>query len=211
MHIPDGFLSPPVYGTLYAVSTIAVGSAIRNINADPTDERIFKAGVLTAFVFAAQMVNVPVMAGTSGHLLGGLLLAILLGPSLALVTMSVVLILQCFLFQDGGLTALGANVFNMAIIAGLGGFMLYRGLERILPSGRVWKWISISTAGVIGVEAAATAVALELSISGTASLAPALAAMLLVHLPIGIFEGLITAAVVEFLENERYGLIKHGA
>src|SRR5579863_8824413 len=118
MHIPDGFLSPPVWATLDAAAIPAVAWAARQAQTDlerPDDRRIPLLGVMGAFVFAAQMINFPVGLGTSGHLVGGALLAIVLGPSAAAVAMTAILCVQAFVFQDGGIVVLGANVFNMAL------------------------------------------------------------------------------------------------
>src|SRR4029077_16067991 len=112
MHIPDGFLSMPVWGTLDVVSAPAVAWVARRAQRDRKDHRIPLLGVMGAFVFAAQMINFPVGPGTSGHLVGGALLAIVLGPAAAALVMTAILVLQALVFQDGGVLALGANVFN---------------------------------------------------------------------------------------------------
>src|SRR2546428_6491106 len=116
MHIPDGFLSAPVWAGMDAVSASVVGVAVRRVQRTLDGAQVPLMGMAAAFVFAAQMINFPVAGGTSGHLLGGLLAALLLGPAPAVVVMTTVFVAQCLLFQDGGLTALGANVFNMGII-----------------------------------------------------------------------------------------------
>src|SRR5690348_15357757 len=115
MHIPDGFLSTPVWATLDIVSLPAVAIIARRARHDSEDRRIPLLGVMGAFIFAAQMINFPLASGTSGHLIGGALLAIMLGPWAAALTMTAILALQAFLFQDGGILALGTNIFNMAI------------------------------------------------------------------------------------------------
>ena len=129
MHIPDGFLSPEVAGATAVVSTAAVGYGLKTANAAIDERRVPLLGVTGAFIFAAQMLNFPVAGGTSGHFLGAALAAILLGPWLACLTMAVVLGLQAFVFADGGITALGANVLNMGVIGALlvGGLILAAG------------------------------------------------------------------------------------
>ncbi len=136
MHIPDGFLSPEVAGATAVVSTAAVGYGLKKANATIDERRVPLLGVTGAFIFAAQMLNFPVAGGTSGHFLGAALAVILLGPWLACLTMAVVLGLQAFVFADGGITALGANVLNMGVIGALvvGGLMLAS--RRMLPKSR---------------------------------------------------------------------------
>ena len=126
MHIPDGFLSMATVATTYAVSAGGIGNAVRMANKKLGEKHVPLMGVLAAFIFAAQMLNFPVAGGTSGHLIGAALAAILLGPWAAVLLMSCVLIAQSLIFQDGGLLALGANIFNMGIIASFGGYYLYR-------------------------------------------------------------------------------------
>ena len=116
MHIPDGFLTPPVWGTLDAISAAAVPWVARRAQRDTQDQRIPLLGVMGAFVFAAQMINFPVGPGTSGHLVGGTLLAVVLGPAPAALVMTAILLLQALIFQDGGVLALGANDVNMALL-----------------------------------------------------------------------------------------------
>src|SRR6476659_88432 len=125
MHIPDGFLSTPVWGTLDVISAPAVAWVARRAQRDTQDHRIPLLGVMGAFVFAAQMINFPVGAGTSGHLVGGALLACTLGPAAASVVMTAILAIQALVFQDGGVLALGANVLNMAVVGVLAGYLPY--------------------------------------------------------------------------------------
>ena len=136
MHIPDGFLSPEVAAACAVPAVAAVGYGLRRASRDLDERRVPLLGVTAAFVFAAQMLNFPVAGGTSGHFLGAALAAVLLGPWLAAVVLSVVLVVQSFVFADGGVTALGANVLNMGVIGALvvGGLML--AAHRVLPNGR---------------------------------------------------------------------------
>src|SRR5579862_6598248 len=126
MHIPDNFLSPPVWATLDVVSAAGFGVIARHAGRHMEDSRIPLLGVMGAFVFAAQMINFPVGLGTSAHLLGGTLLAIALGPAPAALVMTAILVLQALIFQDGGVLALGANVFNMALAGVAAGHLPYR-------------------------------------------------------------------------------------
>src|ERR1017187_4320841 len=123
MHIPDGFLSPPVWAAFDVLSVPAVGLMARGARRHMEDRKIPLLGVMGAFVFAAQMINFPVGLGTSGHLVGGTLLAITLGPAAAAIVMTAIVALQAFIFQDGGIVTLGANVINMAVIGVLAGYL----------------------------------------------------------------------------------------
>src|SRR6267142_1592600 len=134
MHIPDGFLSPPVWGTLDAVSGSFLAVALSQVGRRVEERAVPLMGVLAAFVFAAQMVNLPIAGGVSGHFLGGALVAILLGPWSGLVLMSTVLVVQCLLLQDGGMAALGANVWNMGILGSFGAYGVARGIRAFVAS-----------------------------------------------------------------------------
>ncbi|MDR7465106.1 MAG: energy-coupling factor ABC transporter permease, partial [Armatimonadota bacterium] len=128
MHIPDGFLDTPTAIAGGVLAAAGLGLALRTVRRTLPHRAVPLVGVAAAFIFAAQMLNFPVAGGTSGHLIGAVLAAVLLGPSAAVLVMSSVLILQAFLFADGGITALGANIFNMALVASLLGYALYRGV-----------------------------------------------------------------------------------
>jgi cobalt/nickel transport system permease protein len=185
----------------------AVAYGLRRASRELDERRVPLLGVTAAFVFAAQMLNFPVAGGTSGHFLGAALAAILLGPWLACVVMSVVLVTQSFVFADGGVTALGANVLNMGVIGALlvGGLML--AARAVLPRSR-GVLLGVSAAGAwLAVMAGATAASLELAISGTVPLGTVLPAMLGVHALIGIGEGVITAAAVSAVLVSRSDLI----
>jgi cobalt/nickel transport system permease protein len=196
MHIPDGFLSPEVAGATAIVTVAAVGYGLKRASETLDERRVPLLGVTGAFVFAAQMLNFPVAGGTSGHFLGAALAAILLGPWLACLTMAVVIGLQAFVFADGGITALGANVLNMGVIGALlvGGLML--ATRKALPKRRK---VLLAIAGVgawLAVIAGATATSLELAVSVTVPLGTVLPAMLGVHALIGIGEAVVTVAAV---------------
>ncbi len=206
MHIPDGFLDTKTWVTLGIVSAGVVSFAIRKTSKKIGEKQVPMMGVLAAFIFAAQMLNFPVAGGTSGHFMGGVLAAILLGPLAGVLIMAIVLIIQCLIFQDGGLTALGANIFNMGLIGAVVGYYLYLGLSRI--AGTRGMFISAFIASWLSIVLAASICAIELAISGTVPLRIALPAMAGVHGLIGIGEGLITVAVLSLVFKVRPDLLK---
>jgi cobalt/nickel transport system permease protein len=191
MHIPDGFLSLPVALVGWGLTLALLAAALRRANA--ANQLPFM-GVLAAFIFAAQAINFPVAAGTSGHLIGGALASILLGPWQGMLTMTAVVSVQALVFQDGGLLALGWNLFNMAALACFVGDPVYRALHsRRAPAAFLAGWLSVM--------AAAAATSLQLALSGTVAIRLVLPAMLGVHALIGIGEGLITVGAVVFLRG----------
>lgn len=197
MHIPDGFLEPKVWVPLTAVSAAAVAYASKKVSKNLDEKKVPLMGVIAAFVFAAQMVNFPVGGGTSGHLMGGVLIATIMGPFAALLMISTVLIIQALLFQDGGITALGANIFNMGI-AGAGlGYLTFKGLNRVTGNLN----FAVFTASWLSVVTAAGIAAAELSISGVIPIAVSLPAMTGVHAIIGIGEGAITIAALGLISG----------
>lgn len=198
MHIPDGFLSAPVWVSLDAVAIPSIGYFIRRTEATFDTSRIPLLGVLGSFVFAAQMVNFPVLGGTSGHLIGGALLAMTLGPSAATVVMTAILSVQALVFQDGGLLVLGANVFNMAIV---GVWVGYLPMKWFGHRGGRWRDVAAFTGGWFSLMAAAALAAAEMSISRVAPAGPLFTMMLGVHAVTGIAEGLITAASLTAIER----------
>ncbi|MBC7105042.1 MAG: energy-coupling factor ABC transporter permease [Firmicutes bacterium] len=192
MHIPDGFLDVKTWVATGALSAGTLAYALRRTRRTLQDRQVPAMGVMAAFIFAAQMVNFPIVGGTSGHLIGAVLAAVTLGPWSACVIMTVILILQALLFQDGGLTALGANILNMGVVAVFAGYGVYRLLRR-------YRTVGVFVASWVSVMLAAAACAAELAVAGTIPLAVVLPAMLFWHAFIGVGEGLITAAVVEIL------------
>jgi cobalt/nickel transport system permease protein len=207
MHIPDGFLSAEVAAACAVPAAGAVGYGLRRASRELDERRVPLLGVTAAFVFAAQMLNFPVAGGTSGHFLGAALAAILLGPWLACVVMSVVLVTQSLVFADGGVTALGANVLNMGVIGALlvGGLMV--AARAALPRTR-GALLAVSAIGAwLAVMAGAAAASVELAVSGTVPLGTVLPAMLGVHALIGIGEGVITAAAVSAVLASRSDLL----
>ena len=207
MHIPDGFLSPEVAAGTAVVAAGAVGVGLRRASAQLDDRVVPLLGVTGAFVFAAQMLNFPVAGGTSGHFLGAALATILLGPWLATLVLAVVLATQCFVFADGGISALGANVLCMGVCGALaaGGLMLLA--RRMLPRRR-GVLLAVAGAGAwLAVIAGSSATALLLALSGTVPLGTVLPAMLSVHDVIGLGEAAITVAALSALMATRPDLI----
>lgn len=208
MHIPDGFVSGEVSVIGYLVTGLILGFAVRYATTRMGEKAAPLMGVLAAFIFAAQMINFPVAGGTSGHLLGGTLAAILLGPWAAAIAMASVISVQALVFQDGGIAAMGVNIFNMGIFTAFIGYGLYRGLGRVLPATPSARLGVTFAAAWISVMCAATLCSIELAISGTSPLDVALPAMLGVHAFIGIGEGLITAGAVALVYSSRPDLIE---
>jgi len=208
MHIPDGFLNIATVATTCAVSAGGVGNAVRLANKKLGEKQVPLMGVLAAFIFAAQMLNFPIVGGTSGHLIGAALAAILLGPWAGVLIMSCVLIAQSLIFQDGGLLALGANIFNMGIVASFSGYYIYRLVTLLLGNGRrgtlvggfVGAWGSVFLAAIV--------CAIELAVSGASPIGVVLPAMAGFHALIGIGEGLITVAVLSLVLATRADLLQ---
>lgn len=194
MHIPDGLLDAKTAAATVALSAAGLGVALRQVRRVLPRRKVPLLGLSAAFVFAAQMVNFPVAGGTSGHLLGGVLVAALLGPAAAVVVLATVLFVQCFLFGDGGVSALGANVLNMALVGSVGGWAVFRGVSRWL-SGLRGQVAAVAFAGWCSTVLAALGCAGQLAASGTVDGAVAFPAMTAVHMLIGLGEGLITGLV----------------
>jgi cobalt/nickel transport system permease protein len=190
MHIPDGFLTPPVWAALDVAAIPAVGYFVRRTQAGFDESRAPLLGVMGAFVFAAQMINFPVGVGTSGHLVGSTLLAVTLGPYAATVVMTAILVVQALVFQDGGVTALGANVLNMAVAGVWLGYLPVK-----LAGGP--RRAAVFAGGWLAVFLAALLATVELSLSRVAGNAPLFASMLGIHAVTGLAEGAITVAAVE--------------
>ncbi|MGC1122818.1 MAG: cobalt transporter CbiM [Candidatus Methanofastidiosia archaeon] len=203
MHIPDGFLSMPVVLVMWIITVLVVGYSVKKTNKQVTERHIPLMGVLAAFVFAAQMLNIPVAAGTSGHFLGGVLVAIFLGPWAGTVIMATVFIVQAVLFQDGGILALGANIFNMGVIGTVLGYYLYRGVLKMLKSVRIAAAVAAWAAIVL----ASVACAVELAVSGTSPLHIVVPAMVGIHAVIGIIEAVITIVVISAVIKTRPDLL----
>lgn len=208
MHIPDGFLSLMVVGVSWVISIIALAYAVIRTNRQLGERQVPLMGVMAAFIFAAQMLNFPVAGGTSGHLIGGALASILLGPWAGMLIMTSVVTIQALIFQDGGLIAMGANILNMGVIACLVGYYVYVGMQRVLGDR---AWVNLASAFVASwcsVFLAAIATSVQLAISGASPLQIALPAMGGVHALIGIGEGLITVATLAFITATRRDLVQ---
>ena len=195
MHIPDGFLSPPVWITLDALSLPAAGWVAHRAQKDTDDRKIPLMGVMGAFVFAAQMINFPIPLGTSGHLVGGALMTIVLGPAAASVVMTAILVIQAFVFQDGGIMALGANVVNMALIGVLAGYVPYR------LWGSQWRSAAIFASGVVSVLVSGCFALSELALSGVPMPGRLVSISLALFLVSALMEGAITLAAVSAIER----------
>ena len=206
MHIPDGFIDGKTAAVAVVISAAGVGFALRRVKRELPPRKIPLLGLSAAFLFAAQMVNFPVAGGTSGHLIGGALIAALLGPSAAVVVVTTVLIVQCFLFQDGGVMALGANVFNMAILNSVAGYTIYRMICHWLTGIR-GQVTALAFAAWCATVLAAISCAGQLAWSGTIPWAVAFPAMTTVHMFIGVGEGLISALVLLAVYRARPDLI----
>jgi cobalt/nickel transport system permease protein len=196
MHIPDGFLSPPVWATLDAVSLPSVALIARRAQRDTEESTVPLLGVMGAFVFAAQMINFPVGLGTSGHLVGGALLAMVLGPSAAVVVMTAILVIQAFVFQDGGVMALGANIFNMALMGVLAGYLPYC----FWGASPGWRKAAIFAGGMLSVLVSACLALAQLAISGV-PLRRWLPVSLALFFVSAILEGAITVAALGAIER----------
>ena len=207
MHIPDGFLSVIVAVILWIVTVIVVGYALKRVNRDLGERQVPTMGVLAAAIFAGQMLNFTVAGGTSGHLMGAAIATILLGPWAAILVMTTVVGVQALIFQDGGLLALGANVFNMGIIGVVVSYFAYTSIQRI-AGGKRWSiFASGFAAAWISILAASLVTALQLAFSGTSPANIAIPTMAGIHALIGIGEGLITAAALAFLLRVRKDLV----
>ncbi len=198
MHIPDGFIDAPVSLAAGVVAAAGVGVCLRGARRTLNEATAPLAGLIAVFVFAAQMINFPVGAGTSGHLMGAALAVILVGPYAGVLAITVVLLVQALFFADGGLIALGLNIVNLAIIPALLVWPLFRMLTRWLGDSRAVVAIGAGTAGFLSVVGAAAGFSFEFFLGGTAPVDPATVAvaMLGVHGVIGIVEGVVTALVV---------------
>jgi len=203
MHIPDGILSVPVWATLNAAAIPGIGLAVRRAQKSLSEGHVPLLGVMGAFVFAAQRMNFPVGFGTSGHLLGGALLAMTMGPGAATIILTAILILQSLLFQDGGLLALGANAMNMAFIGVWAGWLPYR----MLSKGSL-RTVGMFAGGLLSVLASAAAAIAELRLSGVAMSPAIVGGSAGVFLVTGIMEGLITVAVLQAVERLNPGWLR---
>jgi cobalt/nickel transport system permease protein len=202
MHIPDGFIDAKTAATTGVLAAASVALALRHVRRTLPPRQIPLLGLAAAFLFAVQMLNFPIVAGTSGHLIGGVLVAAMLGPSAAVVVLTAVLIVQCFLFQDGGVLSLGANIFNMAVLGAGGGWFVYRALCALLPGPR-GRITALAFAGWLSTVLAAVGCAGQLAWSDKVGWESAFTAMASVHLLIGLGEGLISALIFAAIQRTR--------
>jgi cobalt/nickel transport system permease protein len=167
MHIPDGFLDAKTWVTMSGISAVAVAVAVRKTSSVFEEKQIPLMGVTAAFIFAAQMINFPVAGGTSGHFMGGALAAILLGPFTGIMIMTALLLVQCLVFQDGGITTFGANLFNMGVVGTAGGYSVYSLLMHCGKGDiRKRRLAAAAIAGWFSIVAASAACSIELAVSG---------------------------------------------
>lgn len=209
MHVPDGFLDAPTSAATAAVAAAGVALALRGARRELDERTAPLAGLSAAFVFAVQMVNFPVGAGTSGHLMGGVLAAVLVGPWTAVLCMTVVLVVQALLFADGGLTALGVNVITMAFCTVALGYPLFRGLLRVFGGRRDVVPLAAAAAALVSVPGAALGFVLLFALGGTTdlSLGTVATAMVGVHSMIGVGEAAITGLTVASILAVRPDLV----
>ncbi|MCC6454791.1 MAG: PDGLE domain-containing protein [Caldilineaceae bacterium] len=210
LHIPDGFLSTPISVVGWLLAIVIIAMALRQTRTQLGERQVPVLGVLAAFIFAAQAINFPVAGGTSGHLLGGALAAIVLGPWAAVLVLTAVVGLQGLLFQDGGLLVMGWNIVNMGVLTAFVGVTAYRMIVGVMGKSRASLIVGGALAAWLSVEAGAIATALQLALSGTAPLGVALPAMVGVHALIGIGEAIITVGALLLIAQTRPDLLAMG-
>ena len=209
MHIANGIVDGPVSAIFAVFAIAALAYCVRRARADLDDRLAPMAGLVAAFIFAVQMLNFQVLPGVSGHLLGGTLAVILVGPWVGALCVSTVLIVQCLLFADGGLTALGLNITNMALVGTAAGYLLVAGLLRVLPKTSAGLAATALIASIVSVVAASQGFVLQYALGGTTDLSlPWVSGTLAgVHVLIGIGEGLIAATTVATVARVRPDLV----
>ena len=203
MHVPDGFLDPWVAGLFWLGSGVAIGIAVRRARDELGDERTPLLGVVAAGIFAAQMLNWPIPGGTSAHFVGGAFAGMLLGPSLGVLAMTAVVTIQALVFGDGGIIALGGNLFAMAVVDVLVGYALFRALRGVHETGAVFVagWGAITAAALV------VGVGVGLSSAFSYELSVTVPIMVVGHALLGLVEGAITAAVYGYVANARPDLV----
>ena len=209
MHVPDGFINAPVSIGTGVISFATLWAYIRSAKSLVADKLIALTGMMSALIFVLQMINFPIAAGTSGHLLGGALAVIVLGPNLGIICISIVVVIQSLLFADGGLSALGVNVLNMAIITSLVGWVTISSWKKLFGEANISIISGSIVAGILSVVFSSIAFVFEYALGGTVSvpLGSVLIAMVSSHLLIGLGEGVITALIVSLLLRVRSDLI----
>ena len=209
MHVPDGFINAQVSIGSGIVSFATLWAYVRNAKNLVADKLIALTGMMSALIFVLQMINFPIAAGTSGHLLGGALAVIVLGPHLGIICISIVVVIQSLLFADGGLSALGINVFNMAIVTSLVGWLVITSWKKLFGEANISIISGSIIAGLLSVIFSSIAFVFEYALGGTVAvpLSSVLLAMLSTHLLIGLGEGVITALIVSLLLRVRSDLV----
>jgi len=209
MHIPDGFIDVPTSAVFAGIAAVGVATALKGARTQLDEKSAPLAGLTAVFIFAVQMLNFPVVAGTSGHLIGAALAAVLVGPWAATLALTVVLIMQAFLFADGGITALGLSIFNMGVISVWISFAVFLLLKKLLPKTKSSLVVASFVAALLSVPAAALGFVLQYAIgaTGTFSVSAVLSAMVGTHIIIGIGEGIITALTVSAVLASRSDLV----
>ena len=209
MHIPDGFIDVQTSAIFAGLAAAGVGASLKGARSQLDEKSAPLAGLTAVFIFAVQMLNFPVVAGTSGHLLGGALAAVLVGPWAATLALTVVLVMQAFLFADGGLSALGLNVFNMSIIGVWVGYAVFLLVKKILPRSKASIVIASAIGALLSVPAAALGFTLQYAMGANAtfSVSTVLGAMVGTHVLIGIGEALITGLTVSAVLASRSDLV----
>ncbi|GAA5105437.1 hypothetical protein GCM10023339_01310 [Alloalcanivorax gelatiniphagus] len=212
MHVPDGFLDAPTSLVTAAVATAAIAVALRGARRELDDRIAPLAGLVATFVFATQMINFPVAGGTSGHLMGGALAAVLVGPYAALLCLTVVLVVQSLLFADGGITALGSNILLMGIVTVVAGYAVFRAAQLVLPRRTSMVAPAAALGGLASVVASAATFVVLYAVGGAVPIPidTLLTAMVGVHVVIGLGEAAITFLVVASIVSVRPDLV-HGA
>ena len=209
MHVPDGFINAQVSVATGVISLGTLWAYVRNAKNLVADKLIALTGMMSALIFVLQMINFPIAAGTSGHLLGGALAVIVLGPSLGIICISIVVVIQSLLFADGGLSALGVNVLNMAIITSLTGWLTITFWKKLFGDSQFSLISGSVIAGLLSVVFSSIAFVMEYAIGGSVSvpLGSVLIAMISTHLFIGLGEGIITALIISLLLRVRSDLV----
>jgi cobalt/nickel transport system permease protein len=209
MHIPDGFIDIPTSAAFAALTAAGIAVSLKGARTQLDEKSAPLAGLTAVFIFAVQMLNFPVVAGTSGHLIGAALAAVLVGPWAATLALTVVLVMQAFLFADGGLTALGLSAFNMSIIAVWVGYGTFLVIRKILPRGKSSIVVASAIGALLSVPAAAVGFTIQYAMGATAtfSVTTVLGAMVGTHVLIGIGEALITGLTVSAVLASRSDLV----
>jgi len=209
MHIPDGFIDVQTSAIFAGLAAAGVAASLKGARSQLDEKSAPLAGLTAVFIFAVQMLNFPVVAGTSGHLIGAALAAVLVGPWAATLALTVVLIMQAFLFADGGITALGLSIFNMSVISVWVGYAIFLLVKKILPRGKPSIVVASAIGALISVPAAALGFTLQYAMGANAtfSVSTVLTAMVGTHVLIGIGEALITGLTVSAVLASRSDLV----